>query len=463
MQKQNIIPRSFKAPELLSGLDASEPILVALSGGADSSALLFMLAHYAKESNAKIYAAHLNHGIRGEEADRDEQFCKELASSLCVEFFSKKINVPAIAKQSGESIETAARRERYDFFDNIMRENQIKILATAHNADDNLETVLFNIARGTGLGGLCGIPNSRPTKYGVVIRPILTMEKSEIISFCKNNGISFVTDSTNASIDYTRNKIRNQIIPVLKEINSGATKNASRMTETLKEDSLCLQSMADWFVEELGRDNSIELEKLCGSPASISNRALIVIYDKLSGGKTLEATHIKAIKELAKKGTPHSAVSLPDGIEAVVENGKLYFTQKNEKKAFEGDFEIILKNGENVISESCVDIFINSEQYSKNIYKKSILLSIASDKINGTLIARNRKAGDKILSGGMHKSIKKLMNEKKIDLSLRSRIPIICDDSGVIAVPFVAIRDGVGSTNTRNTDIAITNIRVCIR
>ena len=462
MQLNPILPREFKAPELLSGLDAQEPILLGLSGGADSSALLIMLAEYAKQVGSRIYAAHLNHGIRGDEADRDEQFCKELCSRVGVKFFSKKLDIPSIASASGESVETAARNARYDFFYKIMKEMGIKILATAHNADDNLETLLFNIARGTGLGGLCGIPESRPMGDCVVIRPILTMEKEKIISFCENNGLSFVTDSTNADNEYTRNKIRNRIIPILKEINPSAVRNASRMTESLKDDSLCLQSMADWFVEELGGNYSIELEKLCGSPSSIVNRALIRLYDEITGGRSLEATHINAIKELAKKGIPHSSISLPNGIEARVENGRLcLLTKGNTNFSFDA-FNVLLSNGKNEIENAGVEIFLNDLNYSKNIYKKSILLSIESDTIDGALVARSRAPGDKILLGGMHKSAKKLYNEKKIPLELRNRIPIICDKSGIIAIPFIGIRDGARAKQSSTADNT-TTVQICIK
>ena len=462
MQLNPILPREFKAPELLSGLDAKEPILLGLSGGADSSALLIMLAEYAKQVGSRIYAAHLNHGIRGDEADRDEQFCKELCSRVGVEFFSKKLDIPSIASASGESVETAARNARYDFFYKIMKEMGIKILATAHNADDNLETLLFNIARGTGLGGLCGIPESRPMGDCVVIRPILTMEKEKIISFCENNGLSFVTDSTNADNEYTRNKIRNRIIPILKEINPNAVRNASRMTESLKDDSLCLQSMADWFVEELGGNYSIELEKLCGSPSSIVNRALIRLYDEITGGKSLEATHINAIKELAKKGIPHSSISLPNGIEARVENGRLCLLTKGNTNFSSDAFNVLLSNGKNEITDAEVEIFLNDLNYSKNIYKKSILLSIESDTIDGALVARSRAPGDKILLGGMHKSVKKLYNEKKIPLELRNRIPIICDKSGIIAIPFIGIRDGARAKQSSTADNT-TTVQICIK
>ena len=461
MQKNVILPKEFKAPHLLSGLDASTPILVGFSGGADSSALLLMLRIYSEQSGARIYAAHVNHGIRGSEADRDERFCKELAESLGVEFFSTRLDIPAIAKESGESIESAARNERYRFFSEIMQKKSIPILATAHNADDNLETMIFNLTRGAGLGGLCGIPSVRQTEGGIVIRPILSMEKRDIVAFCNDNGINFVTDSTNADIEYTRNKIRNQIIPILKEINTGVTQNASRTAEALKEDASYLQIATDDFLSSLSEKNSIELSCFSNSHPAIINRALMRIHSELSGKNTLEAVHINAIKELTKKGIPHSAVSLPQGFDAVIENGKLCFLP-TKKPTEVAEFDIALSDGRNSIDEAEVEIFINAEPNSKNIYKKSIILSIDSAKIKGAIHARSRHAGDKILSGGMHKSLKKLLNEKKIPLEYRARIPIIYDDEGILAIPFVAIRDGARPKKGEFAEKTM-KITVCIR
>ena len=461
MLTKDIIPKEFKSPADLSGLDGSASILVGFSGGADSSALLYMLKAYSSQSGAKIYAAHLNHGIRGEEADRDENFCREFAKKLDVEFFSLRLDIPTIAKASGESIESAARRARYDFFSKLMLEHSIPILATAHNADDNLETVLFNLARGTGLSGLCGIPASRPADNGIVIRPILALEKKDIIAFCKEHNINYVTDSTNADNEYTRNKIRNQVIPILKEINSGIVKNTSRAIESLKDDSMYLQNTASDFLDKFECNYSIELEALCNAPTPIANRALIALYGKIANEKTLEAIHVNAIYSLAKKAVPHSSVSLPGGIDATIEDGKLCFVFKSTKASFD-DFDILLDRAENTIDCANIDIFIDSEPYSKNIYKNSILLSIASDRIKGVLKARNRRPSDKILCGGVHKSVKKLMNEKKIPLELRQKLPIIYDEDGILAIPFVTIRDGARITKNNITDTQ-TKITICIR
>lgn len=452
--RNNLLPSGFRSPALLSGMSEDTPILVGLSGGADSSALLHMLSVYREQSGAKIYAAHVNHGIRGAEADRDEEFCREYAGSLGVEIFVLRADVPALAKERGESVETAARGLRYSYFEQIMRENNIPILATAHNANDNLETVIFNIARGSGLSGVCGIPECRRTDHGIVIRPILSMEKREIIEYCRDNAISFVTDSTNIDTDYTRNLIRAEIIPVMQRINSGAVKNAIRMSESLREDMLCLDHMADELIERQADRSSIGLQSFRSAPASVANRALIKLYGELTGGKTLEMTHVNALRELAARAVPHSSVSLPAGIVGVIEREALCLCTETKIPEAE-DYSIALCEGSNPISQTNTEIFIGNSQNAKNVYKKAIILYIDSAKIKGELFARSRKPGDSIRTRGMTKSLKKLLCEKKIPLELRARLPIICDSDGTLAVPFVAIRDGMSADQNSDRAMAI--------
>jgi len=446
------LPQNFTDPSLLSGLDRSEPILVAFSGGADSSALLHILCRYSKLSGAKIFAAHVNHGIRGDEADRDEKFCKELCDSLGVEIFVLRADVPSIAKERKESIETAARLVRYEFFERVMKENGIRILATAHNANDNLETLIFNISRGSGLSGLCGIPSTRPMGSTTVIRPMLAMQKSEIIKYCQEHSLNFVTDSTNTDTDYTRNLIRAEIIPVMQKINSGALRNAERMCQNLREDSLCLENMAEGFINELDAEYEIELGKISKSPAPIIKRAFIRLYEKLSGGKTLEHTHVSALYELALRAVPHSSVSLPHGFEGRIENGRLCLSEKSEQLTVDS-YKIELFNGRNTISQTNSEIFIGISHNAKNVYKNETILYIDFDKIDGKLFARPRAAGDKIKMNGMSKSVKKLMCEKKIPLELRNIIPVLCDDTQIVAIPFLGACDKVATKDKNDKNL----------
>ena len=452
------IHEKFISPSSLSGLDDKSPVLVAFSGGADSSALLYMMAEYGKITGAKIYAAHVNHMIRGEEADRDEEFCRRTAANLGVEIFILRRDVPAYARESGKSVETAARDVRYGFFNELMKKHNIPLLATAHNANDNLETMIFNITRGSGLRGVCGIPDTRRCESGTVVRPILGMSRREILEYCKQNCIEYVTDSTNVDTDYTRNMIRAEIIPALEKINGNAVENASRLSESLRKDALCLEGMTDWFLDEMNEDMSFECEKILGSPPAIANRALMALFDEVSCGGSLEAVHVEAIRELCRNARPHSVLNLPCGVDAKIEEGKLYFEKRRQAVAPPEDFEIVLSEGINFISDIHTEIIIGNSQKTKNIYKKSILLYLDSDKICGSLKARNRRAGDKIRSGGMNKNVKKILCDKKIPLDTRYRLPILFDDEGLVAVPLCCVRDGAEHKGKTDADS-----RLCVR
>ncbi len=441
MSKICSLPEGYRTPSDVAGLPENTPVLVGFSGGADSHALLHMLATEAKQTKSALYAAHVNHGIRGEEADRDEEFCRRAAESLGVPFFSCRVDVPALAKERGKSVELTAREVRYEFFERIMKEESIPLLVTAHHADDNLETVLFHLIRGTGLVGLCGIPLCRRLEHGSLVRPLLGVTREEILAYCEKHRLSYVTDSTNTDTGYTRNRIRSEVIPALCAIRGNAVKNSARMVENLRADSLCLTSMTDWFLEELREDGTLELEKINGSPDAIVNRALMALFADVSEGIELEQAHVQAIRALCKKGVPHSSVSLPSGMEGVVEDGRLLFRKKIASLSYE-PYRLPLSEGRQTISQTNTEIVMRYSQKPINIYKNSILLSIDSAKINGVLQARNRQEGDRLFLGGMHRSIKKMFCDKKIPRELRARLPILCDEDGVVAVPMLGIRDG---------------------
>ena len=453
------LPEGMLSPALLSGLNPTSPVLVAYSGGADSTALLHLLCRWGANVGCPIYAAHVNHGIRGEEADRDEAFCRRTANALGIPLFVCHADVPTLSKERGESIETTARRVRYEFFDRIMAEHKIPLLATAHNADDNLETMLFHLVRGSGLRGICGIPVTRLCENGVLVRPLLPVTRKEILAYCEAHKLRFVTDSTNTDTDYTRNRIRSDILPLLKDLNPSCVEHAAKLAESLRADHLCLESMANLFAEEMRVGDGFELEKINGSPDAVVNRALIALYREISDGGALENSHVIALRRLASKAIPHSRATLPHGIVATIEEDRLIFERADATKEIES-YSIPLSMGRNPISQTMCEIVMESSQNAKNIYKNSILLSLDSATINGTVFAESRKAGDRIRMGGMHKSLKKLYTEKKIPLALRSRLPILRDADGILAVPLVGQRDG---TRPKEDTKEVYTIRVLLK
>ena len=198
-------------------LHRGEHVLVALSGGVDSSVLLDVLIKCREELGISVSAAHLNHMLRGKDADNDEAFVREKCEKLGIPFVSERIDITALAQNSGPSTELCAREVRYGFLRRVKTELRADKIATAHNANDNLETVIFNLSRGGGVDGMCGIPPVR----GDLIRPLIFIPRQQIEEYAACNGIGFCEDKTNAETVYTRNKIRHNIIPEILKINAG--------------------------------------------------------------------------------------------------------------------------------------------------------------------------------------------------------------------------------------------------
>ncbi len=321
--------KGFRHPCLLAGMPADTPVLVGLSGGADSTALFTALC----ECGVRVVAAHVNHGIRGDEAKRDAEFCRSLCQARGVEFCLLEADVPAEAKKSGESIEEAARRIRYAFFERIMLEKDIPLLATAHNADDNAETVILNLTRGSGTRGACGIPACRTVNGGTLVRPLLNVSRAEIEEYCRENGLSYVTDSTNLCDDYTRNRIRHRVIPELKKLNPDFVTAVSRFCASAAEDCEYLDSAARRFLE-CGEINAEELSLL---PRPVAARALL--FRLREGGARPEARHINALLDAAKNGEV-GGISLPGGVTASFKRKILVLNVDDRRKKREKQAEL---------------------------------------------------------------------------------------------------------------------------
>ncbi len=440
----------FTEPHLLSGMPKDTPILLAFSGGADSRALLHMLL----SCGAPLSLAHVDHGIRGESSRRDREFCEALAKEAGLPFYLLKTDIPALAEQNRTGLEEQARIERYRFFERIMREQQIPILATAHNATDNAETLLFRMARGTGLSGLCGISPARPFGGGMLIRPLLEMTKEEILAYCEENRLSFVADETNEDVSYARNRIRHNILPQMTKLNEGAVRHISELCHSLREDEDFLKSSAREMLERENEPNSISLAALQALPPALSSRVLALLF----GEPPLSLKNRTEILELAARAVPHSSLDLPEDRRAQIENGRLFafFAKTEPPKPLP---QTPVDMGATVLSDRKMLLLVDSETNphemrlsAKNIYKNETTIHINSDRIKNGLFLRSRKEGDTILLHGMHKKIRKLQNGCALPLPLRSALPLLCDKDGALWCPLVALRDGaVGDSLLRVT------------
>ena len=274
-------------------ISSEDKILAAFSGGSDSSALLhFLVKQYGREN---IYAAHFNHKIRGNDADADEAFAVKTCEKYGVQIFTERKNVPELAMQMKKSIEEAARDLRYDFFSRVCERIQGNIkIATAHTASDNTESVLINLARGTGLGGLCGIAPIADN----IIRPMLLCDKHDVLAYCYNNDIAFVEDMSNSDELYTRNFIRHSIASKLKERYAALDSNICRMSEIMRETADFMDSQA---AELLDYEGGMLVDVYIMQHKAL-RRAVIIKMCKNAGGRNPEFNIIEQLDELLLSG-----------------------------------------------------------------------------------------------------------------------------------------------------------------
>ena len=246
-------------------------ILLGFSGGGDSTALLHVLKHECERRGIYLHAIHIHHGIRGEEADRDAEFCKKECERLGVDFTLSRVDVPSAAKGSGKSIEQTARELRYgEFTKKIAEDPQLDCIATAHNADDNAETLIYNLTRGCAADGLSGIPHVRYENGIRLIRPMIACSRREVNSYLEKNGLDFIYDSTNSDTVYRRNYIRHELIPRLCELNPSFSDTVLRMNEGIKRDSDFINGEADAFLKQHLAGNRISAEVLANAHEAIS-------------------------------------------------------------------------------------------------------------------------------------------------------------------------------------------------
>ncbi|MDD4772660.1 MAG: tRNA lysidine(34) synthetase TilS, partial [Eubacteriales bacterium] len=271
-------------------------VLCGFSGGADSTALLDLLRLFCAEKGIRLGAVHVNHMIRGADADRDEAHCARFCGERGIELFIRRADIPQIAAAEKTGTEETARRERYRIFNDLCDSGGFDRIAVAHNAGDNFETVLFNLFRGTGIRGLSGIPPVRDN----IVRPLIGCSKTEISGYCGENRLVYVSDDSNADTVYTRNFIRREIIPLALRVNSAAEENVTRMCEQLRRDSDFLDGIA-------GTSTAPESDAML-------TRRIAHGYTSFTGGGRLSRVHIENAAELIRDGKLHGSVSLPAGV-----------------------------------------------------------------------------------------------------------------------------------------------------
>ncbi len=448
-------------------------VLVALSGGADSVALLLALRR--RYPSLILAACHVNHHLRGEESERDAAFVTALCKKEHILLDILDADVEGFAAEKGISTELAARRIRYEFFQRVCRNRGIRLVATAHTASDNAETVLFNLARGTGLAGLCGIPPKRTLCEDVqLVRPLLFASRDEIEAFLAEYGEHFVTDSSNLSDDYSRNFVRHHIVPHMKSLNPSFEKSIKKSTAALREIQI--------FIEKTVNTNlTDDVYRLSSLDDCILKQVILRLYKNTGADKELESVHIEKIASLIRvhacDSEKTSEICLPGKISAHISGGKLYFAPTVRKDrnvpVLENAFcPVTLTWGLNEIADTPFavylshltsdELFSGKEQQALDKwsaeYRLYDMAILDGNAVSGSLVVRGRASGDTVRHGGMTKKLKELFSKKKIPAEHRAILPIVCDGYDILFVPRTVLCD----THKRAVNASNARLRIAV-
>ena len=426
--------KALSAVQKYNMLSQNDKVVVGLSGGADSCALLHFLVSVREKFHLTVAACHINHQLRGAEADRDEKFAGEFCKSLDVPLYILHADVRGEALKQKKSTEQCGRDIRYSFFAKTADMLHAKI-ATAHTASDNAETVLFNLARGSGAAGLCGIPPVRDN----IIRPLIECTRTDIENYCKENHISYVTDSTNLTDEYTRNKIRLDIIPVLKKINPAFENNISGLTERMKETVDFMDNCAENALSSCLTDKGYQISELQKLDKAVLSRAIIILCQKNSVSP--EAKHIELIKKIVYN---NGAVEIKNNVFAVSSQGFFRIVKKMPVTSAQSvqwncQKTLFINNKKISLSSINQDTFYNRKKFDKFLFHNSV----DCDTIPLSAVFRTRKQGDVFqpLKRNVTKSVKKLFIELKIPREERDGILMLADGSQILWIEGIGVSE----------------------
>jgi tRNA(Ile)-lysidine synthase len=423
-----------------SMLSEKEKILVGLSGGPDSVCLLYVLNNLKEKFMPDLHAMYIDHTMRPEETPEEIEFCKLLCKRLDISFLTKSIDVKAYAKEQGLNRQEAARKLRYRILEETAYEINAHKIALGHTADDQAETVLMRLFRGSGPTGLSGIPPVRRN----IIRPLIEIEREEIERILDERKIDFIVDSSNLKKNYLRNKIRLSLIPMLRELNPNIIETLSRTAEIFGEEERYFEIIvAKTLMKLISRKTDTRIE-LFLAPFEIMNkvimrRVLRKAMDETGSLRGINFIHIEDIIELIKNGNPGDRLYLPKGIRIIKEYSTLILTSEPAVKLNTYTLtipgETILKEGGILIKTSIVDSQ-ESEVRSQNSGLWSTLAIFDADRLTLPVIVRPRKNGDFFypFGFGRRKKLQDFFVDEKVPRDERERIPLIVSGDDIVWV-----------------------------
>jgi tRNA(Ile)-lysidine synthase len=437
-------------------------VVVAVSGGPDSVALLHILHALKEVYGINLHAAHLDHGLRGDESAEDMEFVVSLCEGLSIPLTTASENVAEIAKEGGLSVEAAARKARYAFLEKVLAETGSKKIATGHSANDQAETVLINLLRGAGLAGLSGM---KPAMEGGVVRPLIEAKKSEIMAYLEQKSIAYRTDSSNADTRFERNRVRSELIPFIeKEFNPAIVDSLARTASVFS-------MVYDFFREEVDKSMrtavrsqegrvTVNLEVFNPFPEIVKLFTFHSILRALEDDEqVISYDTLSALLNVAEKSRSGSRIDIGAGIIALKEFNSIVI---GRDLALYEPYEVELNVPGETAIESAGYVYrvevLKEKPQTADVYRSGESAYFDFDEVALPLVARNWREGDKFVPFGLKgsKKVHDVFIDEKVPISERTMIPLISDADGVIWVTGVRRADRARVTDRTKTIAKIT-------
>ncbi len=418
-----------------------ETVIIAVSGGPDSLCLLHLINRLAPEKNLRLIVAHLNHGLRPEAAV-EEAGVAAVAARMNLQFKAKRVNISLYKKRLSLSEEAAGRRARYRFLFQAARSFQAGAIALGHHRDDQAETVLLNLLRGSGVDGLSGMFPSRYVNGVKLIRPLLAFRRSEIESYCLEHGLKPFTDSSNLETNYTRNKIRLELIPHLEERYNPRIREAlAGLAELAADDRIYFlnlaRKIAGRLAEHRGNALIVNLTLLNALPRAVGSRVLRLLLRSCRAGQQLGRVHLNQLLEFAARGRTGARLNLPGGLKAYRAKEDLVLARKIDPGREKiGELELVVP-GEAVLPGGQLISARLARKENLNWPPQRSSAYLDYDKVPpGRMVIRSRKPGDRFHPQGAEgsKKLKKFLIDQKVDQIYRDSLPLVTVGSIIIWV-----------------------------
>ncbi len=419
-------------------------LLVGFSGGADSCTLLHMLASHSSDLGVWVVAAHINHGLR-DTADEDQQHCQRICALLGVPFVSHRVDVESNPAVSAEGLESAARRLRYEALRNIQRDHSAHVLCVGHNADDQVESLLLHLVRGTGWHGVMGMD-----RLGDPLRPLLDIRRADTERYCQSLGLPYITDESNSDTRFSRNMLRLKVLPLLRQVNPGVERALLRFSDIARQEEI------DWdlrigpvFEQAAQRSNGmviLDWEQVREQTVAVQRRLISQLFDQFGGTEGVELRHIERLRQFAKQGR-RGAVNLTSRRIVVRCDGKRLIARESTSCDIQ---PVVWEEPVDVSAAQYTDpntgtIFhmVRERRQSPIRQVGNWRVSLNIDAIVEPLVFRVARAGERILPLGMkgRRKVFDVLSSAGVPSTWRRAWPVLADAEGVIWVPGGCIAD----------------------